>query len=613
MVIANFIKKNFFIIAVLLIAAFLRFFSIGLQEPWLDELSTLQVSDPELSFSQTHELILTREGFPHLYFLSLKFLSSLFGHSIIVARIFSAVFGVASVLTIYLFAKELLNKTTGQIAAVLMTVNFFHIYHSQEGRPYAFMVFLILLASFRLVKYVKNPSFKNAIWVGIATGLIPNAHPMGSLNIAVIYSTLFVFLLISKEKKIIFRQLLFAGIISILIFIPVYQIIAKVSQIKSFWIPEASLATIQQAFFELLGSIKISFYLFLISVPVFIILLIFKIKKDKETPTKKLKIIALSLVSFWIVFNIGVIIVKSYAGISIILNRYFIGSLAMFILTLSYCIALFKPKVLRIVVVIALVVYSLFYIYEREYYTTIYKAEWQSLAKEISKKNVDNDPIYATYGFTSNILFKNTPSYTLLTERKLEDYINMVRNNTVEIEAFWFFDGNQRPYSVSVEDQAFLDENYILDQKIEKHDCWARHYIPKNAPLSGTGEHLKLGSLHPKVLDDQGNLYMFNNETTSTKKIKLLPGKYQFDLQGNSLPEIPLDGENAHIVVRYGDKIIGQDFLSEKNSEKYKSYIFEVLDTLPKAISITFDNDLSRGDLDRNVKLYFISLKRIDN
>ena len=186
-----------FIIGILLIASFLRLYKLDFQSPWLDELSTILVSDPDLTFQRTNELILNREGFPHLYFFTLKFLCEVFGHTILVLRLFSAFFGILSVYLIFMFVKELVNKNAAYIAALLLTVNFFHIYHSREARAYALLVFFVILASYRLMKFIKEISFKNAFLLGITAGLIPNAHPMGLLNILVIYLTPYV------EKNIV--------------------------------------------------------------------------------------------------------------------------------------------------------------------------------------------------------------------------------------------------------------------------------------------------------------------------------------------------------------------------------------------------------------------------
>lgn len=609
----NKIKENKWLFIILLIGSFLRFYKLGFQEFWLDELSTFQVSDPTLSFGETHNLILSREGFPHFYFLSLKYLSKIFGHSVLTLRFFSTFFGIASVYLIFLFTKELFNKKAGYIASLLLAVNYFHIYHSQEARAYSLMVFFILLSSYRMMLYIKDSNFKNAIFLGITCGLIPNAHPIGVLNIGVIYSTLFIYLLLNKNKLIIFKQLLVSFLLTVVVFSPVYQIISKVSEIKSFWIPAASLETIKQAFFEMLGSSNYVLSIYLLSIVFAISFLIYKIfRKDNNDRNKT--IIILSLVFFWISINIGVIIIKSYVGISIILNRYFIGSLCLFIICLAYCFSMIENKYLRNGLIFLFGLYSLFFIYDKKYYTSISKTQWISLANEIIKINSDEDKIYGAYGFTSNILFKNTPSYKLMKEITFEDYITSVRNNNIKKESFWYFDGNFRPYNLNLENQHFLQENYILDYEIDKYDCWAKHYSLKNSvnELESESKEIYLNEFESGILDNEGNLLIFENKTIQSNKLKLQEGIYKISLEANSLPKTQIDNENAHLILMWGEKKIGECFLSEKEKGRLVSFNFVNKKEAVKKISITYDNDLFKDNLDRNVIIYRIKLERID-
>ncbi len=610
----NILKENKWLALILILATFLRFYHLGFQEPWLDELSTLQVTDPELSFDKTHELIMTREGFPHFYFLCLKFISSIFGHSIYVLRMFSMVFGVASVYLVYLFINELIDKKTGYVAALLLTVNFFHIYHSQEARAYSLLLFFGLLACFRMIKYMKNKSFFNAILLGISCGLIPNAHPIGVLNVLVIYFTLLIFFIIENEKLKIFKQLSVSIIFTLIIFSPVYQIISRVSEIKSFWIPPANIDNIKQAFIELTGSSLIIFYVYITSVIMFLIYITYKIISTKNKEENKINIIFLSMVFFWIVINIGVIIIKSYSGISIILNRYFIGSIGLFLFTLSFCISLVKNNYIRISIISSFVLISLYFlIFQKRYYTEITKSEWQSLSNQIIANNMNKDKIYSAYGFVSNILFKHTPCYSLLNEIKFEDYLFSLKNNARKIESFWYFDGNFRPYSLSADDQLFIEKHYNLDMKIEKYDCWARHYVLKTSHSNDYIEtnQLSLSDFNPTILDSQGSLVMFQNSTISSKTLLLNEGKYELIIEANSLPEMPIENQNAHLIIKINDKLVSQSFLSEKKENKKNVYSFVNADKLPKLITITFDNDLSKDDLDRNIIIYSINLKKL--
>ncbi len=602
---------NFYLISILIFGIFLRLYNIGFQQAWLDEISTLQVSDPDITLKETHWLIMAREGFPHFYFLTLKFLSTIFGHSIVVLRLFSALFGILSIYYIYLIGKEIISRNAGYVAATVLTVSIFHIYHSQEARCYSLWVFFVIISIYRLIILNKSFTYKNAILLGIATGLIPNAHPLGVLNVGVIYATLFFIFMYSKEKLNIFKKSMLSFIITALLFIPVIPLFTKVSNITSFWIPAPSFETIKVAFFELSGSNTFIFYLYVGSLLFMLIHLFYKtfIKNEKDNYTMFLLILTL----IWIIINAGVIIYKSYTDISIIWNRYFIGLLPLFILSITYLICLIKNKYLIYLNVIIFSFYTLYIIViERKYYNSISKTEYKDLADYISKENKNNDRIYSTFGFVTNILFKNTPSYKLMREITFEDYLNEVKTGVIKKEAFWFFDGNLRPYNLDYENQLFLEQNYTLDNEFEKFDCWTKHYVPKEVvenikPINT----IALNDFSPLNKYEDGNVYLFQNGSIKTKIICLEIGKYSLDIKANSLPEKPINGENAKIQFKVNDKIIGIKELSGERIKEDNSFIFFSNDESSKILSIEFINDFSSGDEDRNVIIYNVKLKKL--
>lgn len=614
----NFLKENKFIIGILLIASFLRLYKLDFQSPWLDELSTILVSDPDLTYSRTHELIMNREGFPHLYFLTLKFLCDIFGHTILVLRLFSVFFGILSVYIMFLFVKELINKNAGYISALLLTVNFFHIYHSREARAYALLVFFVILASYRLVKFIKNISLKNAILLGITVGLIPNAHPIGLLNILVIYLILLFVIFYEKDLKQrvqIFKLSFLAGIFTILAFLPAYPLISKVSEIKSFWIPEASLETILQAFIELLGGSLFISYIYFVALFLFFIILLYKVLMKKDN--QKMHILILVLTSVWLLINVGVIVAKSYLDVSIILNRYFIGTLPLFIFVLAYLIMSIKQKTIQILIVSTVSVYSLYFLfYYKSYYTAISKSEYVKITKELSDKNVNKDKIYSAYGFVLNTMFKNTTSYNLITEMTFEDYVKSLRNNAVKKESFWYIDGNFRPYSLSKEDERYLEDHFQLDYDLKNYyDTWAKHYSlkheEKNIEMNSNEIKFYLNEFKPTIQDEKGNLYMFQNGTIISKEVNLDEGKYELIINANSLPEQKINNENAHISIKIANKELINYFLSEKKSKSEKKIQFDINSKQKVSFQISFDNDLTVGKLDRNVIIYNLILRKL--
>ena len=64
------------------------------------------------------------------------FIFKVFGYTTFVARLFSAILGILSIYGINILGKELINKKVGLISALILTINPFHLYFSQEARPY---------------------------------------------------------------------------------------------------------------------------------------------------------------------------------------------------------------------------------------------------------------------------------------------------------------------------------------------------------------------------------------------------------------------------------------------------------------------------------------------
>lgn len=610
--IVKWLNTNKWLFLILITGAILRFYKLDFQEPWLDEISTLQVTDPTLTFSETNWLIMNRDGFPHFYFLSLKFLSSIIGHNIFTLRLFSAFFGLITIFYVYKLLKELFSKEYGYVGAALLSVNSFHIYHSQEARCYTLLVFFVVFATYWLMIYLKDKTLKNIIILGVAIGLIPNAHPLGFLNVAVIGLTLFAVLLFQKDVKAKFNQLLLLFFIIVLFSLPLLPKLLVLSNIQSFWIPELSFETTQNAFFELLGNVKSNFYIYVVSLISAVIISTFYIFKSKVSKNSNLKTINY-LIIFWFAINIGVIILKSYISISIILNRYFIGSLVLFILSFVYILFLIKKRWITMVFTCFIIISSLWYlILQNKYYETITKTQFSQLSNEIIKKHNNQDKIYSAYGFVTNILFKNTSCYRKMREITFDDYLNSIRINPNQIESFWYFDGNFRPFSLTTENQIFLEENFILNDKIEKKDCWARHYIPKNEISKNKNETISLTIEDFENVKIEGNMYyLFQNGTIKSKVLYLKQGTYELEIEAISYPKQPINNENAIIEVKVNEYKIWKGQLS--NEEKIKPIInkIEINDNSPKVFSISYLNDIYENDKDRNLGIKNINLKRI--
>lgn len=614
----NKIRESYALFLILLLASILRFYHLDFQSAWLDEAHTLVVTDPKYPLSVLHDKIIKVEGTPHLFFLIVRGLSEVFGHSMFVLRFLSAFLGTLSVYYIFLLAKEMFNKKAALISAMLLTINIFHIENSQEARSYALFVFLVIFSYHRMLNFVKNQSVKNTILLGLFAGLIPNAHLFGVLNTASIYVSLFYFSFLVKGKmeKIIFLKHSFSAlIISFVVFLPVIQIINNLSNSQSHWIPAASWDGIKSVFIDLLGRVEILAVLSLFFVVIYIIYYSFNKVKNNSKIEDDYNFIILMV---WLTLCISTIIIKSYVGdASLILSRYFIGVLPAFIIISAFVLSLIKSKIIRGSIIAFILLFSSYTIFiKREYYTKINKSQFDLLTKEIADKNYKNDLIVANYGWFLNYYFDDSKSNNFNLS-DFSNYISSMRKNTVDKNSFWYYDGNSRPLNLNTEDQIYLNENFVVDYDLNNYyDCWAKHYKLKSNNDLGTNEFIKvitIADFSPKILDNKGSLFIFENGSIQTQPLFLELGNYEFFLKANSLPEKPIDNRNAHIALKINDEKIGEDFLSEKKQNQDKKYTFTVSDTSPKIISLRFDNDIAKDDLDRNVVIYYIQIKKIDN
>src|SRR5215212_201796 len=139
----------FTLLAVLLVALFLRAYQLDTESLWLDEAYAVDMADN--SFIQILRMSLS-DGNPPLYYLLLHYWQWLFGDSELSVRMPSVLFGVFSVALIYKVGALLFGRVTGLIGALIMTLSAYQVHYAQEARTYSMMVFLALSSSYLFLR-----------------------------------------------------------------------------------------------------------------------------------------------------------------------------------------------------------------------------------------------------------------------------------------------------------------------------------------------------------------------------------------------------------------------------------------------------------------------------
>jgi len=134
------------LLAIMLLGAVLRFYGLGFQSLWGEELASWDFSTRE-TISQVIGGVRSDID-PPLYFLILRFAQWIFGDSEWALRLPSALAGCLCIPAIYLLGKRLYSEREGLIAALFLAVLWAPIYYSQEARSYSMLILLSILTTY---------------------------------------------------------------------------------------------------------------------------------------------------------------------------------------------------------------------------------------------------------------------------------------------------------------------------------------------------------------------------------------------------------------------------------------------------------------------------------
>ena len=144
------------LILLLCIAGFLRMWNLGVASFWVDEVNTVFAAD---SWVKSGELTLPSGSVYgrariHTYIVSLFY--RLLGVSETTSRLPSALFGVLSIVVVYLLAKRVFDNRVALLSAFLMTFSHFEVGWSRVTRMYTLLQFLALCVVWCFFKGFEN-------------------------------------------------------------------------------------------------------------------------------------------------------------------------------------------------------------------------------------------------------------------------------------------------------------------------------------------------------------------------------------------------------------------------------------------------------------------------
>lgn len=202
---------------IILLGTALRLYRLDYQSFWNDEILTVQ-----RSILPIKQVIMGADSnLLPLYYSVVRPFIGLENREFWV-RIPSVIFGALSILLLYLILCNWLGKHTGLVGSILLAISPFHVWYSQEARPYAMLLFLSLLSIWLLQQLVKDRE-KTCLKFSfiISSSAVFYSHTVGIVFIGY----LFIYILLATPREKWKNWLVIFGGIILLILPGIYRMI----------------------------------------------------------------------------------------------------------------------------------------------------------------------------------------------------------------------------------------------------------------------------------------------------------------------------------------------------------------------------------------------------
>jgi len=431
-------KENNILILITFLGAFLRFYNIDKNSLWLDEIGQVIVATMNL---QDLLVGVSTHLSPPLDYLIMHFFLKFTPHNELFFRMPAAIFGIASILFVFLLGKQLFSIKVGLISALLFSISPFDIYYSQEARMYSSFLFFTLVSFYTFIKFIEtgNKCFYPWIMSGI---LMIYTHYFGFFILLIQFIFMLFKIIKSSQLKIKNIDLLFVRKsitgFTIIVFSFVFWLNVFLYQTfggsrvlwygmegdwKDFFVaPWFNFSGIY------LPQIKIATALFIALIS--IIAILYALKNHFESTVFLIIWILLPLMITYIITITSGPITTRRNFIFILPATLFLLSIG--ILKISELIQLFFKKVISntdyitilvLLLVLALTLPNLLGIYAKE------KSDWRGAANYLMKNTRSEDNFIFLGGSPEFLDFYNKVNVTYLTPNTMDEFMDVALNN----------------------------------------------------------------------------------------------------------------------------------------------------------------------------------------
>jgi mannosyltransferase len=396
-------QTGLILVLITAIGAILRFYNLSEKSLWLDEASTLAMSNQSL-------INIWNTGYldnnpPLFHYLTNVML--VFGQSEFVLRFLPAVFGIVTIVVVYLIGKEFKDENTGLIAAALVAFSPFCLNYAQEAYSYAMVLLVASLMFLFYLKAIKTNERNNWLLFGVCSALAFWTHFYLAIAIIVIYVYTVILIIASNRewiKGFVYAVITTAILSSPIVYMAVYRLTSLTNAPVTYGV--LGLPLIGETIYRFAG---FNWFIAWIYLALLVVGVGYLFLKDKK------------MCLFSMLFIIFPIVISVLLSAKMTMNpRYLIFLLPIIFVTIAYSYQFFAKlitdKRLIYVALIGIVVINAIPI--QSYYTQLRAEDWRGYSTQLSGLTNNGDIVVVMPGYMSqpfNYYYSNATDKTIET------------------------------------------------------------------------------------------------------------------------------------------------------------------------------------------------------
>lgn len=187
-----------FILAIIVLGIFLRFYDVSAKDVWCDEANSVIIAEQNPSGIITRLII---DASPPLYYFLLHYWMYAFGETELALRSLSVLFGILLIIAVYFIGKRIFSEKVGLYAALIVSVAPIHIMYSQQIRMYTLLSLTSLMSMYYLLRFIQDKKRSFLVGYGTFTILSLFTHNYGMFLLPV--QALLIVLFVRQRQMIL--------------------------------------------------------------------------------------------------------------------------------------------------------------------------------------------------------------------------------------------------------------------------------------------------------------------------------------------------------------------------------------------------------------------------